>query len=195
MKEVIFYLLIIGAGTGGELCVSRAMKVVGEVKDFRPTALLGVASRALRVSWMWLGLSLMGTAFFALLAVLSIENVSLVVPVTALSYAGGALGGRFFLGEQVTRRTNRVSEKTESQPHQQVRSDLLIVRGQKVRIVFQPKPLAIPWFCGVMPARIWDSCKPNSRKRRGARTCVESSVSPTNIGHLIPIAFETPLLP
>ena len=57
MKEVIFYLLIIGAGTGGELCVSRAMKAVGEVKDFRPAALLGVASRALRVPWMWVGLS------------------------------------------------------------------------------------------------------------------------------------------
>jgi drug/metabolite transporter (DMT)-like permease len=27
-----------------------------------------------------------------------------VVPVTALSYAGGALGGKFFLGERVTRR-------------------------------------------------------------------------------------------
>jgi drug/metabolite transporter (DMT)-like permease len=104
VREIIFYLLIIGAGTGGELCVSRAMKVVGEVKDFRPSALLGVASRALRVSWMWVGLGLMATAFFALLAVLSVENVSLVVPVTALSYAGGALGGKFFLGEQVTRR-------------------------------------------------------------------------------------------
>jgi drug/metabolite transporter (DMT)-like permease len=65
---------------------------------------MGVASRALRVPWMWVGLALMATAFFALLAVLSVENVSLVVPVTALSYAGGALGGKFFLGEQVTRR-------------------------------------------------------------------------------------------
>jgi drug/metabolite transporter (DMT)-like permease len=46
----------------------------------------------------------MGTAFFALLAVLSMENVSLVVPATALSYAAGALGGKFFLGEQVTRK-------------------------------------------------------------------------------------------
>src|SRR5271167_4429668 len=104
MRELFFYLLIIGAGTGGELCVSRAMKAVGEVKDFRPAALLGVARRALRVPWMWVGLTLMGTAFFALLAVLSMENVSLVVPVTALSYAAGALGGKFFLGEQVTRR-------------------------------------------------------------------------------------------
>jgi drug/metabolite transporter (DMT)-like permease len=104
MLVFISYLLIIGAGTGGELCVSRAMKAVGEVKDFRPAALVGVMTRALRVSWMWVGLTLMGTAFFSLLAVLSRENVSLVVPVTALSYGAGALGGKFFLGEQVTPR-------------------------------------------------------------------------------------------
>jgi drug/metabolite transporter (DMT)-like permease len=104
MRELIFYLLIIGAGTGGELCVTRAMKAVGEVKDFRPVALVGVIARALRVSWMWAGLTLMGIAFFSLLVVLSRENVSLVVPVTAMSYAAGALGGKFFLGEQVTPR-------------------------------------------------------------------------------------------
>lgn len=53
---------------------------------------------------MWAGVALMATAFFALLAVLSRQNVSLVVPVTALSYGAGALGGRLFLGEQVTPR-------------------------------------------------------------------------------------------
>ena len=94
MRELIFYPLIIGAGTGGELCVTRAMKVVGEVKDFRPAALVDVITRALRVSWMWAGLTLMGTAFFSLLA----------VPVTALSYGAGALGGKFFLGERVSPR-------------------------------------------------------------------------------------------
>jgi drug/metabolite transporter (DMT)-like permease len=104
MRDLVLYLLIIGAGTGGELCVTRAMKVVGEVKDFRPAAVVRVIIRALRVSWMWVGLTLMGIAFFSLLLVLSRENVSLVVPVTALSYAAGALGGKFFLGEQVTRR-------------------------------------------------------------------------------------------
>lgn len=104
MRDLIFYLLIIGAGTGGELCVTRAMKAIGEVKDFHPAALMSVITRALRVSWMWAGLTLMGTAFFSLLAVLSRENVSLVVPVTALSYGAGALGGKAFLGEQVTPR-------------------------------------------------------------------------------------------
>ena len=103
MRELIFYFLIIGAGTGGELCVTRAMKAVGEVRDFRPVAVMRVIIRALRVSWMWVGLTLMGIAFFSLLVVLSRENVSFVVPVTALSYAAGALGGKFFLGEQVTR--------------------------------------------------------------------------------------------
>jgi drug/metabolite transporter (DMT)-like permease len=104
MSALIFYLLIIGAGTGGELCVARAMKAVGEVKDFRPSALLRLIPRVLRVPWMWAGVGLMATAFFSLLAVLSRENVSLVVPVTALSYGAGALGGKFFLGEQVTPR-------------------------------------------------------------------------------------------
>jgi drug/metabolite transporter (DMT)-like permease len=104
MRELILYILIVGAGTGGELCISRAMKSVGEVKSFSPAALVDVIRRALRVSWMWIGLTMMATAFFSLLAVLSIENVSLVVPVTALSYAAGAFGGKLFLGEQVTPR-------------------------------------------------------------------------------------------
>jgi drug/metabolite transporter (DMT)-like permease len=104
MGQAILYLLIVGAGTGGDLCVTRAMKVVGEVTDFRPAALVRFFLHALRVPWMWAGVGLMATAFFSLLAVLSTENVSLVVPVTALSYGAGALGGKFFLGENVTPR-------------------------------------------------------------------------------------------
>lgn len=104
MEAVILYFLIVCAGTGGELCVSRAMKIVGEVKDFRPAAILHVIWRAMRVPWMWAGIALMATAFFSLLAILAVQNVSFVVPVTALSYGAGALGGKFLLGEQVSGR-------------------------------------------------------------------------------------------
>ena len=104
MFEVLFFSLIVVAGTGGELCVSRAMKEIGEVHDFRPSALIKVLLRALRAKWMWIGVGLMTLAFFSLLAILSLENVSFVVPVTALGYVAGALGGRFFLGEQVNGR-------------------------------------------------------------------------------------------
>jgi drug/metabolite transporter (DMT)-like permease len=99
--EGLFFALIVLAGTGGELCVSRAMKQIGEVHDFRPTAVGRVFLRALRVKWLWIGIAMMTVGFFSLLAILSFENVSFVVPVSALGYVAGALGGRFFLGESV----------------------------------------------------------------------------------------------
>lgn len=102
MFKFLYFFMIVVAGTAGELCVSRAMKQTGEVKDFRPVAIVKVILRALRNRWMWLGVSLMTMAFFSLLAILAIEKVSFVVPVTALSYVAGALGGRFFLGEKIS---------------------------------------------------------------------------------------------
>lgn len=101
--EVILFILIMAAGTAGELCVSRAMKTIGEVHDFRPHSILRVIGRALTIPWMWLGLAMMTTAFLSLLGVLAIEEVSLVVPVTAMSYVLGTLGGKFFLKEKVSR--------------------------------------------------------------------------------------------
>jgi drug/metabolite transporter (DMT)-like permease len=101
--EILLLFLIVAAGTGGELCVSRAMKVVGEVHDFRPAALFRFIFRAMRVGWMWIGIAMMALAFFSLLAMLSIENVSFVVPVTALSYTAGALGAMLFLHERISR--------------------------------------------------------------------------------------------
>jgi drug/metabolite transporter (DMT)-like permease len=104
IKTTILFALIIVAGTCGELCVSRAMKSVGEVKDFRPRAIVAVILRALQVGWMWAGVGLMALAFFSLLGALSFLNVSFVVPVTALSYVTGALGAMFFLHENVSPR-------------------------------------------------------------------------------------------
>jgi drug/metabolite transporter (DMT)-like permease len=104
LRTVLLFFLIVVSGTGGELCVSRAMKLVGEVKDFRPQAIARVILRALRIPWMWAGVSMMALAFFSLLGALSFLNVSFVVPVTALSYVAGALGAVFFLRERVSPR-------------------------------------------------------------------------------------------
>lgn len=101
MVRIVYFLFIVVAGTAGELCVSRAMKQVGEVKNFRPRAILNVVLQSLQKGWMLLGIGLMTLAFFSLLGLLAIENVSFVVPVTAMSYVVGALGGIFFLGETV----------------------------------------------------------------------------------------------
>lgn len=102
MRELFLLVVIVIAGTGGELCVTRAMKEIGEVQDFRPAALIRFIFSALRVHWMWIGIAMMTIAFFALLAALSFENVSFVVPVTALSYAAGAIGAVLFLRERIS---------------------------------------------------------------------------------------------
>jgi drug/metabolite transporter (DMT)-like permease len=103
-EEIILLFLIVVAGTGGELCVARAMQAVGPATDVRPAGLARLALRVARIGWMWLGLLLMTLAFFSLLEMFSLENVSFVVPITALSYGFGALGGKVFLRERVTAR-------------------------------------------------------------------------------------------
>lgn len=100
-RDAISLAVIIFGGTGGELCVTRTMKGVGEVHSFAPANLISVIGRAFRSGWMWLGLTLMAISFFALLMLLSWENVSFVVPLTALSYVFGAFGGKFLLGERI----------------------------------------------------------------------------------------------
>jgi drug/metabolite transporter (DMT)-like permease len=101
-SEIALFFFIIVVGTAGELCMTRAMKTIGEAAEFTPLALLAVVGRAFRISWMWLGFPLMTLAYFALLGMLARANVSFVIPVTALSYVVGAVGGRWFLGEEVT---------------------------------------------------------------------------------------------
>ena len=103
MREAILFFFVVVAGTGGELCVSRAMKAVGEVHDFSPRSLISFVLRGARQPWLWVGVLLMTVGFFSLLALLSFQEVSFVVPVSALSYAAGAFGAQVFLGERISR--------------------------------------------------------------------------------------------
>jgi drug/metabolite transporter (DMT)-like permease len=103
MLTGLLFFLIIVSGTGGELCVSRAMRGMGEVHDFRPHSILMFVLKGLRQPWMWVGVSMMAIGFFSLLAILSFRDVSFVVPVSALSYAAGAFGAKGFLGERISK--------------------------------------------------------------------------------------------
>ena len=102
-RTALFISIVVVAGQLGDLSLSRAMKTVGEIKRFTPVSVLRFLGRGVRVKWLWIGIGLMAVAFFSLLALLSWANVSLVVPATAASYAVGALGAQFLLGEQVNR--------------------------------------------------------------------------------------------
>jgi drug/metabolite transporter (DMT)-like permease len=102
MRTALLVTIVVLAGTGGEIAATHAMRLCGEVKNFAPRVLLATLGRAFRQGWMWIGIAQMALSFFSLLALLSWEDVSFAIPVTALSYAVGALGARLFLGEQVS---------------------------------------------------------------------------------------------
>ena len=102
MTNAIFYFFIVIIGTLGEMCVSRATKEIGEATAFTPTAIARHVGRALANPWMWLALAMMAAAFFSLLGMLATTKASFVFPATAISYGIAALGGKFFLKENVS---------------------------------------------------------------------------------------------
>ncbi len=102
MRTALFLAIVVFSGTSGEICATRAMKRIGEVKNFAPRAVLAALGRAFRVGWMWLGIALMGLSFYSFLVLLSWNPVSFVIPASAISYAVGALGAKFVLGERVS---------------------------------------------------------------------------------------------
>jgi drug/metabolite transporter (DMT)-like permease len=101
MRTASILLFVVLTGTGGEICLTHAMKLLGEVHDFRPRAIAFFVLRASRVGWLWLGVLLMTASFFSFLTMLSWFPVSFVIPATSLAYVAGAFGAKIFLGEQL----------------------------------------------------------------------------------------------
>ena len=101
MRTASILIFVVVTGTGGEICLTHAMKLLGEVHDFRPRAIAAFVLRALKVGWLWFGVLLMTASFFSFLAMLSWFPVSFVIPATSLAYVAGAFGAKIFLGEQL----------------------------------------------------------------------------------------------
>jgi ceramide glucosyltransferase len=101
MRTASILIFVVVTGTGVEICLTHAMKLLGEVHDFHPRAIVSFVLRALRVGWLWIGVLLMTASFFSFLAMLSWFPVSFVIPATSLAYVAGAFGAKLFLGEQL----------------------------------------------------------------------------------------------
>jgi drug/metabolite transporter (DMT)-like permease len=102
MRIAFFLLIVILAGTGGEILAAHAMKQAARTQGVTRPAFMALLDGAFRPA-MWLGIALQALGFFALLALLSWADLSFVVPATALSYVVGAAGSVLFLRERVNR--------------------------------------------------------------------------------------------
>ena len=59
MRLVIFVGIVVLTGTAGDICVTHAMKRIGEVTSFRPAVVLPMLGKAFRHASMWMGIALM----------------------------------------------------------------------------------------------------------------------------------------
>ena len=99
-------LIIVLASVTGDVLLSYAMKLVGDVGEiYRRNGLLTVLGRIMGNRNFVLGIVAMAAAFFSLLFALSWGDVSLVAPASAsLTFVGNALAAKMFLHERVDRR-------------------------------------------------------------------------------------------
>jgi drug/metabolite transporter (DMT)-like permease len=102
MLNFTLLTVVILAGAGGDVSVTRGMKFVGEVSNFRPAFLIRVAGRVITTGWIWLGILCKTIAFGGLLALLARADLSWVTPATAVSFLIETLAARFLLGEHVS---------------------------------------------------------------------------------------------
>jgi len=102
MRTALILSFVVLTGTGGEISLTHAMKQIGEVHQFSPSAIAQVLLRSLRQMWLWIAIGLMAASFYAFLTMLSWYPVSFVVPATSLAYVTGALGAKFILRERLS---------------------------------------------------------------------------------------------
>src|ERR1700681_3291933 len=85
MKWLLIALIVV-PGTIADVLNTMGMKRNGEVYDFRPSAIFRLIASLARYPYVGVGVPAMAVSFFALLSLLSIANLSFVVPSTASSY-------------------------------------------------------------------------------------------------------------
>ncbi|HWP85302.1 MAG TPA: EamA family transporter [Terriglobia bacterium] len=102
MIQVGLLAAVVLAGAAGDVSVSKAMKSLGEISDFRPRALLRTGLRAAASFFLWTGIFWKTVAFFSFITLVAQADLSWVVPATAISFVIETLAAKYFLGEQIS---------------------------------------------------------------------------------------------
>jgi len=93
--------LIVACNATGDLLNAFGMRKTGRVHDFRPSAIGRLLRLIFHNRHVIGGVIAMAVAFFALLSLLSIADLSFAVPATAASYLLETLLAQFILKEEV----------------------------------------------------------------------------------------------
>lgn len=96
--------IVVAGGVFGDLLKAHAMRTQGSPSSFDGISLAKYAWGAFQSAWFLLSLVAYTASFFGFMALLSIRDVSFVVPATAVGYVLETLLARWLLREQVSAR-------------------------------------------------------------------------------------------
>ena len=99
-------LVLVGLNSAGDMSTATAMRRVGDFSELRRLAgIFGVVRAVLTEPWFFIGLLAMALSFFAMLAALSLIDLSIVIPASAsMSFLLNLFGAKFILKEHVSKR-------------------------------------------------------------------------------------------
>ena len=102
LKTLVLVVIASVLGGVGHVLLSKGMRSIGDLTE-APTRLLGsMATRALLDPWVVAGVVLQAAFFVMYLTLLSRDDVSKILPMTALDYIVVAVFAQVMLAEAVT---------------------------------------------------------------------------------------------
>ncbi len=101
MTKWAIVAIIVAATTAGELLQALGMRHMGEIHDFRPSALGRLAASLVRNRYIAASFGAMAISFFAFMSLVSVADLSFAVPATAASYVFETILAKYVLGEHV----------------------------------------------------------------------------------------------
>jgi drug/metabolite transporter (DMT)-like permease len=102
VKTMIIVLIAAVLGGTGHVFLAKGMRPVGDITEAPSDRVGGMVARALSNPWLIWGVVLQASFFFIYLVLLSREDVSLVLPLTAIDYIVVAVLAHYMIGEAVT---------------------------------------------------------------------------------------------
>ncbi|HIK36826.1 MAG: EamA family transporter [Geminocystis sp.] len=102
MFNILLLFVLVITQVLGDVCLSQAMKLYGEVTSFSPAAVFAVIYYLLTSIWFYMGLGSLTVSWFIYLFAVSKMDLSYVLPIHASSYVINALLAWLLLGEIIT---------------------------------------------------------------------------------------------
>jgi uncharacterized membrane protein len=99
---MIIVLIAAVLGGTGHVLLAKGMRPVGDLTEAPSERRGGMIVRAISNPWLIFGVVLQASFFFIYLVLLTRDDVSLVLPLTAIDYIVVAILAQYMLGEVVT---------------------------------------------------------------------------------------------